>query len=211
MGYLKLKRNGIFELFDNEDKSRNIVPKKDLSHCLAMDLRLEDDITLEEVLNAAPGMYEFIPWKFDEHLKEMAKPFKASIHKTPQQIEYLELYQYIFINNNKKGALSSIEVYPMVHGVGFPDTKGERIPYGIDLSPTYKLKHYPFRIAHTNKAFIQAGKKMKTVSGVAGDFEYNPTLLEVYTRIVHELTWYGSPKQRDAFVAELGRRLKDTK
>lgn len=208
MGYLKLKRNGIFELFDNEDKSRNVIPKKELSHCLSMDLRLEDNITLEEVLNAAPGIYEYIPWRFDEHLKEMAKPFKASIHKTPQQIEFLELYQYIFINNNKKGLLSSVEVYPMVHGVGFPDSKGERQPFSIDLSPLFKLKHYPFRIAHENKAYVQTGKKLTSVTSVIGDFDYNPTLLEVYTRVVHELTWYGSPKQRDAFLIELKKRIK---
>lgn len=145
MNYLKLRKNGIFELY-SEDKLERILPKDALPTFLTAPIRLEDGITLEEVLLAYPQIYDFIPWDFTEHLEEMKRPY---VKKTgSEQIDYLEVSQIVTIDDGKgyardraeakkmgtlsplwEGAdldsltdadMASIEVYASFGGVGTP-------------------------------------------------------------------------------------------
>jgi len=208
MSYIKIKRNGVFEEYDSSNTLKRIIPKNKLETYLSAKVRLEDKITLEELLKAWPRVYDFIPWDFKEHLIEMEKPAKED-----KEIEYLQIDQLLCIDK-REPKINIVDCYPRFHGVG--PVKGETIYYAIEFTPLNELKNLPVSIQHANPAYITKGKagdsrswENDVVIPDKDDYNFNPSLLDLYNEIVYELTWFGSPSIRDAKMKDIKKSVED--
>ena len=168
-----------------------------------MPLRLEDGITLEEVLKAYPPIYDLILWRFDEHLEEVALP-PLVVKKMPP-FKVLELEKLIIVKDgstprkgrkkSKKVVKPSVEIVDFFHGTGF-DKKGNKITYDLTMLPLNLIKGYPVAIKHKVETNMLLDGKIITIESEELE-SYNPSLLEVYNNLVCELTWHGSPNDRE--------------
>lgn len=201
--YLRLNKNKTFETHDEDGKYMATITKSELPNFASVPLRLEDGITLEEVLTAYEPIYDLIVWRFDEHLAEVAKP-QMIVKKMPP-FKVLELEKLVVIKEGvlpTKGKKKSrkmlkpvVELVDFFHGVGF-DKKGNKLTYDLTLLPLDLIKSCPVSIKHKMEANLLMGGKMFSIESeeVEG---YNPTFIEFYNSLVNELTWFGSPSDRD--------------
>lgn len=207
--YLRLNKNKTFETHSEDGKYIATITKTELPNFASVPLRLEDGITLEEVLTAYEPIYDLILWRFDEHLLEVAKP-QMVVKKMPP-FKVLELEQLVIIKEgatpakgkkkSKKMLKPVVELVNFFHGVGF-DKKGNKLTYDITLLPLDLIKNLPVVIKHRMEANLLLDGKMFAVESeeVEG---YNPTFLEFYNSLVNEITWLGSPSDRNKAAIKL--------
>jgi hypothetical protein len=200
--YIKLNKNGTFESRDENHNYLSVITKSELNNYSSVPLKLEDGITLEEVLKAYPPVYDLILWRFDEHLKELEEPQLVIKRMPPFKI--LELERLVIIKDgstlrkggksSKKTVKPSVELVDFFHGTGF-DTKGNKITYDLTMLPLNLIKSYPVAIKHRVEANMVLNGKLLVIESEELE-SYNPSILEVYNNLVCEITWHGSPDDR---------------
>lgn len=209
--YIRLNKNGTFESRDENHNYLSVITKSELTNFSSVPLRLEDGITLEEVLKAYPAIYDLILWKFDEHLEELAQP-QLVLKKMPP-FKVLELEKLLIVKDgsvprkggkkSKKAIKPSVELVDFFHGTGF-DSKGNKLTYDLTMLPLNLIKNYPVAIKHRLEANMLMDGKIHTIESEEAE-SYNPSLLEVYNILVQELTWHGSPNDRDKVAEKLAK------
>lgn len=214
--YIKLNKNGTFEARDENHNYLAVITKSDLSSYASVPLRLEEGITLEEVLKAHPSIYDLILWKFDEHLVELDQP--QIVLKRMPPFKVLELERLVIVKDGsptskskkkaKKVVKPAIEIVDFFHGTGF-DKKGNRLTYDLTMLPLNLIKSYPVVIKHRVESTLLLGGKISTLESEEME-SYNPSLLEVYNNLVTGLTWHGSPDDRDKAAEKKAREKNKT-
>lgn len=199
--YIKLNKNGTFESRDEKHNYISVITKSELNNFASVPLRLEDGITLEEVLKAYPPIYDLILWRFDEHLEELAQPQLKVKNMPPFAV--LELEKLIIVKAGlgkgkkkaKKAIKPSVELVDFFHGTGF-DKKGNKLTFDLTMLPLNLIKNYPVAIRHKVETNMLIDGKLVAIESEELE-SYNPSLLEVYNNLVTELTWHGSPNDRE--------------
>lgn len=78
-----------------------------------------------------------------------------------------------------------------------------REKYGIEMTPMYEISHLPIKIKKSI-GFTDGSSNYKEIECCP-----NITLVELFKTIFWELSFYGSPKERDKRVDDLEKRLMD--
>ncbi len=211
MSYIKIKRNGAFECYDASDKFQFVIPKDKLEKYLSGTVRLEDGITLDEVLKAWPRVFDFIPYDFKEYLEELKKP-SVKIEGDRSKIIFLELEQPInIIEFEDADTDNDLQLFPCFHG----RANDVDMAYSLSFLPVNELKDLPIKINHANSAYLSIKKDGKLIHREVKpgkyDTNYDPSVLDFYYNIVYELTWHGSPKEREQKLKELNETIKDAR
>ena len=164
--------------------------------CLLIDIILlieRNFFLLKEILN---NNFKYI-------LDELKNPNKT---ETETEIEYLELYKVLDENM----------FYTEFHGIGSEIKhendyykKGDRIKYAIDFESINNLKNLPITLNQTLKLINNNNIEQKVLIDNNKDDKYSLfTLGDVLYWIVYELTWYGSPTERDLKFQEITKSVK---
>ncbi len=198
------KDEGFYREFDRTESATRYL----FEPCeLAADVTLEDIFLL---LNSELTIFNLIFGNWcEEFVKEgltkSPKPYEPERYD-PEQIEYLEIYYTPEYDKSEHVNHFYGFLIPNFHGVGVKlreDTehykKGDRIKWGINLSPVNTLIKIPVKL---NKTFIiyedNLQSKPDEKPKVLGEFE-NPqyTLGNLLHGIIWELSFYGPPEERD--------------
>jgi hypothetical protein len=180
---------------------------------------LEEGVTLKDIfllLNTELELFDLVigNWCKDivtEGLTKPEKPHDLSTYN-PEQIEYLCLS--FDLEYEEDGGIN--ELYGMTRpdfrGVGVEllndfdfYKKGNRISWGVSLAPSNNLINIPVRLE--NKLVIYEGilkAKEGELPAKLGEFD-NPTysLGQILESIIWELSFHGSPKDRDSMGSNL--------
>ena len=217
---------------DHEDyvceKVASIVPF--LNH----GIRIEEDVTLEDLFSLLEPDAEILQIVFSSHLgHHKIQPYFDEIKKRclPENMSdmdcielswIVEQFNYAkFYEKSKKDwkdihvpteedKITSLTVAIDVHGYGDDDENPERkVSYGIEFTPLYKLKHLPIRL---DREFVllgpnELGGEIKPVAEGVMDFE----VFGVIGEILSEVSFCGTPEQRDKEWDQITETVEESK
>jgi hypothetical protein len=158
------------------------------------------------------------PYILDYYI-ESKKPLTKEQNKFLSQIEYLELS---WVGYSAYSSDSSNERYYengwRFDGVGCAGKGGKNLPikitnnfrqrYALDFSPINELSNYKIKLF--NQIVIEDGEKNKdSFTNIPYTMQIN--LGEMLYSIFWELSWHGSPNERNARGQELANRVKEIK
>ena len=214
--YLFLSNEGAFSTITvdedgtktSEDASGMVIYSLDLP------IFLDSQVTLETALYAFKAerlftLFSSLPDRFTEHMAEL----ENDRVEFDNSIEFLEVFRIVSDWGDPK---LGVDVSSDFHGVGFPtkaedssaeSPEGERITYALEFTPLYDLKHLPVRI--DRNTFITHSKEEAFTNMKSEAEDFNPTIFELVSAILYELTWCGTIEQRNAKSAELSAMAKD--
>ena len=184
-------------------------------------LVIEEGATLEDFLtclgNAFTGwdgvrqLNHYCQCNFQSLLVDMRGTPRPEIDAN--EIDFLEVFPILEINRyGKKTDLSDFSSYWCFHGWGTWSDKG--VPagtkggYAIEMSPISELKHLPLKIKNVAELGYSGGRPKYVYTKVM-DVRVEPTFLEVVKAVLWELSFFGSPQERDDKTAELKQAIAD--
>lgn len=188
------------------------------------------EFTLRDVLRACVNS-EYIPLECMQEILQCrclkdfydeaeSKPFENS----ENDIEYLELYYQGDIGEDKDSpdgkyfsgkwafhGVGKLGVVPDEDVMGHmsPEDKANfRQSYAIELSPMYNLTDYKIKIR--KEILITDWTDKNPISNIKRiDFQHPILLVEVLYWVIWELSFFGSPKDREEESSELKRRCNE--
>ena len=118
---------------------------------------------------------------------------------------------------------NSIEFYLDFHGWGtwendanspYPD--GQKGGFAIEYTPLAALKHYPLKLKTKTKIYLCNGEYEKDEDGNMGQkilFEGHRyfSVYDLFASILYEISWGGSPENRDEFFEDVKEDVTDAK
>lgn len=153
-----------------------------------------------------------------------AEVVKGAIRKnepSPEQIEYLELYQHWSFDSHTK-AYSSVGRY-MVHGIG-PELvadvnvenwlmykKGTRIQWSISMSPVRELLHLPVRLKEQVSVSEDDLDARNYGQEVSQGLNRTITLGTLIRELLWEMSWHGAPEETLKISEELKEQVDEIK
>jgi len=165
-------------------------------HVLRCACHIDADVTLADIFCAVeqdPELGRFLEqWSWcdlDAFHAEARKPATAT-----SDLSYIEIAKYFEWDEHE--AQETVDV----SGIGQPDEHG-MTHYGIDFTPVNQLVHLPVRLRPEME--IRKGHKK------LGEAPCTFTLLDVLGEIYFEVSFYGSPEDRDRRSAELQESVRE--
>lgn len=132
-------------------------------------------------------------------------------------IEYLKLQKWLSVWSFPKKQWASADDITHFGGVGFAlrraskelgVPKGYRMSWGVDFTPVHQLANIPLRLDDEYIVTVEGGDDPKTNQEhryLGATF----TMGEILHGILWELSFHGSPKDRDARSAELDKTVEE--
>lgn len=212
--YDEAKDGGSYQDFDITDQAiRNLFKACDL----------EEGVTLRDIfmlLNKDLKIWDAIIGNWCEEIvtEGLTKPAKAVGTYDPEEIEYLELYFSPEFQKGLEGSEDGLHGFlrPNFGGVGWEllqDSEsthgfkaGERIPWGISVTPANELIDLPVKLRKTieiieddysTENMVQGWKSLITLPNP----EYS--LGQILYGIIWEMSFHGGPDKRNEFKEEL--------
>ena len=212
----KLTKKGLVLVGDYKDDADALaLSEKDLLCSLRDQIEIDDDITLRDLFRIfAPiklfiEAYSSIP--FDDYAKELDKPTDWA-KKESCPIDYIE----VAWSGEYFERYNSLSLYPDARGVNesVPEEKhgvweNEDTPppsryWGIDAQPMNSICDLPIKINNLVTIYkLEDGKKI--IEKWKKDF----MLLEFLDAIFYEISFFGTPEDRDDFMGVLNERVKE--
>jgi hypothetical protein len=155
------------------------------------------------------------PWASQytaEALGGRGKPYSGKYD--PDGIEYLQLSKWLQVDRTSPWAQDRVEF----GGVGFklraahPDGwgKGKRIAWGVSGQSVQAIVNVPLRLASAYTVYDSTPGKHPSAEDDLTEYQgARFTLGQILHGVLWELTWHGSPEQRDARFAELKKRIAE--
>jgi hypothetical protein len=210
-----IKKNGILV---DKDTNKELTP----SYQYLFDTcEIDNDVTLKDIfllLNKDITMYHSL---LGNWLSEIVTEGLSKEGEGDKDIEYLELHW----NMEKEVHKGSKNLYgfhfPQFHGVSHVaiddiyegeillTKQGERTSYAIEMTPTYKLMNIPVKLK--KGIFFEEWKldrpvKREHIDNYA-DADY--TLANILYGIIFELSFFGSPSDRDGKTEEIKKSIEE--
>lgn len=141
--------------------------------------------------------------------EDCAKP----TDKPDTELDYLEVFPILELHNHDRKKKPTLTQYWGFHGWGtWPETdgmkKGTKGGWAIELTPLAELKNCEIRIK-TDAILSSERYKPRYESKTLAEFRMDPTFLEFVHAILWELSFFGTPEERDAKNAELKQTVDD--
>jgi hypothetical protein len=199
----EITENAIRYLFENCELADNVILKDIL---LLLDSRLD--------------LFDYVlgNWCGDYVREGLDKPGKTYLKGDTDEIEYLELYKTYNIDS-KNNSISGNE-RPELHGVGFPFQKdeevyglkykkGERIAFSVCFSKIYNLVNIPVKL---NPELILNIENDSNYDGKIIPYKgIGFTLGDILNGIIWEISFHGSPNDRDSKMLSMQKQVDDFK
>lgn len=160
-----------------------------------------------------------------EGLTGQEKPYTGEYNQ--DEIEYLELYwAFDYDDGDYKDGESCFSGYhrPSFNGMGFEQKedklfesgevecpKDKRTSWAVEMRPTNELINYPVKLGSKVEVYEENHTKKEYMSKLA---EYNGatfTLGNILEGIIWELSFFGSPENRNKATEELHQRIEEYK
>lgn len=184
---------------------------------------LDDDVTLRDVLLLLQKDITFYSIMLRNWVDELVD---EGLNKTPEErgdIDYLELYWHLEKTTYKDKTSFSGHQFPGFHGWGDWDdaslASGIKGGIAVEMTPVNELVDLPLRLQHDvaiNHTNLDA--KWSSIEELQAQQdepvkidECSYTLYHILYGIVWELSFCGSPKDRDEKLSELKDMIKDIK
>jgi len=206
-------KNFIYSEFESAKKYFEIDRNKTLIPFLNHELKIEDGAIFGDFFDIIIKNWPKYENVFDSHLghcslkdfaKEWRKKFKL---EEDDEVEYLEVcWSSIEINNSEE----FIEFYTHFHGVGFDKKENIKQNYALEYSPINELKKYPIKLNYNVDIFKNNYKK-KIYNNIIINTKHKFTVYDVLSAIFFEISWCGTPKDRDKQKQEILNSAKDIK
>jgi hypothetical protein len=165
-------------------------------HVLRCACHIDADVTLADIFRAVeqdPDLVSFLEhWSWcdiDAFHTEARKPPTAT-----SDLSHIEIAKYFEWDEHE--AQETVDV----SGIGKPDEHG-MTHYGIDFTPVNQLSHLPVRL----RPEMEIRKDHKRIGEAPCTF----TLLDVLGEIYWEISFYGTPEDRDRQGAELQESVRE--
>ena len=173
-----------------EDKTRSGL------HVLRCACHIDADVTLRDIFHAVdqdPDLVRFLEqWSWCD-----LEAFHSEAHKPATKasdLSYIEIAKYF--------EWDEMEAQETIHvsGIGHPDENGVT-HYGLDFTPVNQLVHLPVRL----RPEMEIHKDHKKLGEAPCTF----TVLDILGEIYWEISFYGSPEDRDRESAELRESVRE--
>lgn len=193
---------------------------------------LAEDVTLKDIfllLNTELEIFDAVIGNWcqeivTEGLTKPGKPYDLSKYD-PEQIEYLELSYTPEYSDNVYGTYLSGLLRPDLGGVGVElqndgdmehYKKGERIPWGVCMTPTNELINIPVKLSdkfdvHHDILNKEVKKSLPYPPAIASFKTPEYSLGNILYGIIWELSFHGGPDKRDEFSKDLKKMSDEIK
>ena len=179
----------------------------DFKKYLFRDCEISEETTLGDLIafmeKDLPFWQSIIPFNLELFIEESKKENK-NINNKEDEIEFLELYQFLETDILGKKEFHGI-LFPSFHGVGFAKKeepapfrslkKGDRINYSVSMSPVNELVHLPVRLNKETNLILQKRNFKKTQVIELGEGPYS--LIGIIYGIFWEISFHGPPVSRN--------------
>jgi len=200
-----------YEFYEQDclDKYIDITEKGGLIKSLTDQIVFSSDFTFRDFFNHLLREKKDINKMFfstmrgcriDDYVNDINTPKKQ---KKDTEITSVQVGWRIEVDKNE------LEITTGFHGV---DKKGGNresaveTAYGMSMTPLYVYADMPFRL---NRSFIIEDYQQKTIKKVLKS-EKSFTVFEVINAVLYEITWDGTPKERDKRSKELDKQLEQS-
>lgn len=180
-------------IWDGEIQQYVESPCENILHELRTAMLIEPDVTLGDIFNlvndrALVNLIKNYSWCDVAAFHEEAKKPVA----TPSDLMYLELCKHIEIGDYENQETLSFG------GFG-PDKDGKMQHWGIEFVPVNEMRHLPVKL-NPKVTIVYSSGEYKQEEGKA---EACFSLFEVLTEIYFEISFNGSPTERNAMYGTL--------
>ena len=205
---ITIKKNQV--IYNSYNEEPEDITEHILFH-LMEPTKLDDDITLKDIfilmennIDILQGIIgNWIDEIVQEGLHKEQKPYSNQYNK--DELEYLELYKHYDID--EPDGFGHINF----HGVGFIlqeeheyMKEGDRINWSLSFSAPNDIINIPLKLNNNIKIY----KDDKVLAETKSDSSLY-TLIEIFYHIIWELSFHGSPSNRDETKDMLNQRVKD--
>jgi len=201
------------------DAKPRFVEEDELPMFLSDTVKLDKTVTFERVFKLIIMHNELFNmifkvgclggYKIDQYIDEF---MKFDDDKDPDSMDYLEVYWHSEYWNFDYKELSC---YPAFHGIkeNYTDEHQKepcRMNMGLDFTSINNLRKYKIKL-NENVRYHDYIKKAETIEEkypllVEGNTEFR--LFDLIQAILNDISFYGSPEQRDAKAKELDETVK---
>lgn len=212
---IQFKSDGsIFKKFDDDKTVKQITT--DLVPYLNEAIEFEGGLTFETFMQHIFNHEDIYSMVFASHLGHYPlHSWKEEFYKDYEKdndavdIEYLEvMHAYIEINMSgpNQFGITEVDIYHEFHGVGSwgKDENGKETIGGIavEFTPLNELKNYELKLNNQVK-FLD----LNTFDEIC-TMEHYFTVYDVISTILYEISWSGSPRERDKKSKEILSEIK---
>jgi len=199
-----------------------------LSKLLTSNCYLDNDVILRDLFLLAEKHEAFLslimPRGFNELVHE---GLHVPTEKKASEIDHLELYWDLRITqefSEKEDKFLEVPrilsggLFPQFHGWGtwLADEfikEGTKGGYAISLTPANELINLPLKLGQKGTVYDEEHHKVEVTPGkVLLEYdEVHYSLFHILYGVFWELSWHGTPSQRNSRVAELKEAIKEVK
>lgn len=174
---------------------------------------LEDFMRCLENALAYPGAKAILEDYCQCNLMALLEDMRQEPDDRDDNLKYLQVSPVVSCDKYGKNPRYDMNIRWDFSGWGPQEQDGKQIdgPWSMSLSSARNFKHVPLRIVPEGELWATSGsyrddsfKHEKLL-----DFKAEPTFLEVVYAILWDLSFYGSPQERDAEKQELKRRVDE--
>jgi hypothetical protein len=200
MGILTIKSNGRVEHKYWADKAYAIedVTEKPCEYLFERCI-LDDDVTLRDIMLVLNANLEIFNVVLGNWCKEYVTEALSEPADSPRIKDYnLECLELYWVFNQSSDDTSGYQM-PGFQGVGV-EVDGQRIDYAIEFIPSYCLLNVPVKLKKTAALYDDDDYKCELPNPIY-------TLGHILMGIIWELSFTGSPENRDEFKSMVDDRI----
>lgn len=195
----------------NDEKKETI--ENSLIQWLCQEVELSPDFTLENLFYFIKQEKDMINIVFYSHIGGF--PIEAYIEEIEKDItpnnDYSDLdelemgwYTEYYADN----ILNSFEIYTALSG-NQKKPNGDNETYSISFSPLNEIKNIPLRLNKTIIINDDINASKGAINTILLKSYKNITLYDFLSCILHEISFYGYPGNRDKIIKELDNNIKN--
>lgn len=221
---IRISKNGkLFEETWKKKKQKDIDISNDLYNNLFNVCHIEEGVNLKDILLLVKNWCQVLspiltssPNWLQEIVDEgLSKPFEDK----GDEVKYLQLSWQGEVRKYKNEP-KTLEEWISFNGIGdLPKTDpyghwkgwpaGKEVSYAISGSPLYTLSEFPIRLNNTIQIFDETDSKAPYPRPILIEAEKTFRLFDILYGIFWELSFLGSPVDRDAFNEKLNEQIKN--
>ena len=212
MSVITLKKDGEFYRSESVDSKESKKVIGTLIPYLNDGFEIEDGVTFEQFMKHLFEYHHDYNLVFQSHLghfdltlwaDEFEKPIPEAKNDDMKhvQVSHATIELHLDGEPNEFG-ITDVPIYDSFDGWGVYDKEGNMGAFGVEFTPLNELKKYPFKL---DKEQVFVNGRFKTICTMTAEF----TVYDVIGAVLYEISWSGSPVERDAQSKEIFDRVDE--
>jgi len=189
-----ITNNSIIRSYWKAGRQEQIIAPDKLIHFIWENVRLNDDVTLGRIFDIVENNIDLWEIITGERIKPIIEESKKEFSGSGE-LKYLEIYWDV----EHDAEYETLTSWPSFHAIGepceddyLPEGLNGLIYYGISFTPNNYLKTLKLRLKNVFKIYSSDDFHDKQYFG-----NKQFKVLETMKAIFWELTWFGTPEERD--------------